>query len=119
MGKNIGNIYGVKVGDLFFDSWGYEQTNVDFYQVVKLRGKTQVVLKAINSEYVSAGWNQGKEKPVKNSFKTGSYITRQQHDENGIIRKITKYGETICAGSGWDTLYLTDYETEHTSTSYY
>ena len=28
------NKYGVKVGDVFYDSWGYEQTNIDFYQVI-------------------------------------------------------------------------------------
>ncbi len=27
---------GVKVGDIFSSSWGWEQTNVDFYQVVGL-----------------------------------------------------------------------------------
>lgn len=34
----------VKVGDIFVDSWGYEQTNVDFYQVVaKPSAKTVIV----------------------------------------------------------------------------
>lgn len=27
---------GVKVGDFFYASWGYDQTNVDFYKVVAL-----------------------------------------------------------------------------------
>jgi len=26
--------HGVQVGDLFYDSWGYDQTQVDFYEVV-------------------------------------------------------------------------------------
>ena len=30
------NAEGVHVGDLFYASWGYEQTNIDFYQVVAL-----------------------------------------------------------------------------------
>lgn len=30
----------IKVGDLFVCSWGYDQTNVDFYQVVDVKGKT-------------------------------------------------------------------------------
>ena len=34
----------VKVGDIFVDSWGYDQTNVDFYQVVaKPSAKTVIV----------------------------------------------------------------------------
>lgn len=30
---------GIKVGDFFARSWGYDQTNVDFYKVVGLTGK--------------------------------------------------------------------------------
>lgn len=30
---------GVKVGDFFYSSWGYDQTNVDFYKVVGLTPK--------------------------------------------------------------------------------
>ena len=41
------NIYGIKVGDIFEMSWGYEQTNVDFFRVKELRGKTQVVLQEV------------------------------------------------------------------------
>jgi hypothetical protein len=28
-----------KIGDIFDTSWGYDQTNVDFYEVVDIRGK--------------------------------------------------------------------------------
>ena len=28
--------YGIKVGDVLCDSWGYEQTNVEFYKVTKI-----------------------------------------------------------------------------------
>lgn len=36
------NKYGVKVGDVFSMSWGYEQTNNNFFQVVALAGETSV-----------------------------------------------------------------------------
>ncbi len=29
----------VSLGDVFVSSWGYEQTNTCFYQVIALRGK--------------------------------------------------------------------------------
>ncbi|EHV76870.1 hypothetical protein ECDEC7A_3317 [Escherichia coli DEC7A] len=29
----------VSVGDVFVSSWGYEQTNVNFYQVISVHGK--------------------------------------------------------------------------------
>lgn len=34
------NIYGIKVGDIYYISWGYEQTNLDFFQVLKVTDKT-------------------------------------------------------------------------------
>ena len=41
------NKFGVKVGDLFSVSWGWEQTNVNFFQVVKLIGSTSVRVREV------------------------------------------------------------------------
>lgn len=41
------NKYGVKVGDIFEASWGYEQTNVNFFQVVSLVGETSVRVREV------------------------------------------------------------------------
>jgi len=30
----------LRVGDILYSSWGYEQTNIDFYQVVEKKGQT-------------------------------------------------------------------------------
>lgn len=40
--KNTNFKYNVKVGDIFYISWGYEQTNLDFFKVVKLCGTQSV-----------------------------------------------------------------------------
>jgi hypothetical protein len=32
--------HGLKVGDILYSSWGYDQTNIDFYQVVAVKDKT-------------------------------------------------------------------------------
>lgn len=51
--KNLVNPY--KVGDIFYDSWGYDQTNIDFYQVIGV-SKKSVKLMPIGQIYVeSAG----------------------------------------------------------------
>lgn len=47
------NRYGVKVGDLFRASWGYEQTNNDFFQVVELVGASSVRVREVYPEIVS------------------------------------------------------------------
>ena len=47
------NKYGVKVGDLFYSSWGYEQTNVDFFQVIALVGETSVRVRQVNPPMIN------------------------------------------------------------------
>ena len=41
----------IQVGDILYTSWGWEQTNIDFYQVTKLVGKA-------TAEYVKIGSKQ-------------------------------------------------------------
>lgn len=47
------NKFGVKVGDFFHMSWGYEQTNNDFFQVVELVGTTSVRIREVNPPIIS------------------------------------------------------------------
>lgn len=46
------NKYGVKVGDLFHSSWGYDQTNVEFYQVIALVGETSVRVREVHPKMI-------------------------------------------------------------------
>jgi hypothetical protein len=48
----------VKVGDIFVNSWGWEQTNIDFYQVVAKPSAKTVVVREIAFERV-----EGSEQP--------------------------------------------------------
>jgi hypothetical protein len=62
------NAHGIKVGDLFYESWGWEQTNINFYQVVALKGKTTAIIREIARDYIGGyGWS-GDVRPVRNSF---------------------------------------------------
>lgn len=64
-----------KVGDILHHSWGYEQTNCDFYQVVHV-GARSVALMKIDSATVP-GSNSGgmcdMRMPVKDSFIVTGY----------------------------------------------
>ena len=33
----------LKTGDILVDSWGYDQTNIDFYQILSVKGKIAIV----------------------------------------------------------------------------
>lgn len=41
------NEFGVEVGDIFSASWGYDQTNVNFFQVIALAGKSSVRVREV------------------------------------------------------------------------
>lgn len=42
------NKFGVKVGDIFSATWGYEQTQTDFFQVVELVGSSSVRVREVH-----------------------------------------------------------------------
>lgn len=53
MKKEIKNRFGVKVGDIFSSSWGYDETHNSFFQVVKVIGETSVRVREINPVVIS------------------------------------------------------------------
>lgn len=82
----------VSVGDVFVNSWGYDQTNVDYYQVVEVKGKT-ATLRPIASSMVegSEGFMCCDVVPVRNKFVGESFKKRIQ-GYNGIPSFSFSYG---------------------------
>lgn len=58
-----------KEGMIIYNSWGYDQTNIDFYQVVESKEKS-IKLRKICKSYVedSEGFMSANVKPVENAF---------------------------------------------------
>lgn len=77
----------IEVGDIFYDSWGYEQTNVTFMQVVAVRGKA-VDLREIHSAQVEGTtYSHGMACMVvasPDSFKDDKIVTK--------IARVSEYG---------------------------
>ncbi|MEE9158930.1 MAG: hypothetical protein V3U60_11150 [Gammaproteobacteria bacterium] len=44
--------HGLTIDSVLYTSWGYDQTNVDFYKVVETKGKTMVKIVPIGSKQV-------------------------------------------------------------------
>lgn len=65
--NTVKNIHNVKVGDIFYTSWGYDMTLVYFYQVIRVTPKMASV-KEIRSKIVEGDGFIGKCIPVKDSF---------------------------------------------------
>jgi len=76
------------VGHILVSSWGYEQTNVDFYQITALRGARTVELRKIGSVSHEDLSMQGTCTPRADSF-TGEAFTRRVDEDNAV--KLTSY----------------------------
>jgi hypothetical protein len=71
----------LNIGDIYYTSWGYEQTNIDFYQVVEIKGTATVVLKQIAQEIVKDSYySHGMAcnvAPEKDNFLNDKEITKR------------------------------------------
>jgi len=63
--QNFVNPY--KVGDFLYSSWGYDQTNREFYQVLAVR-KTSIKVREVAQNRTRNGWDSGECSPVRDSF---------------------------------------------------
>lgn len=80
-----------QIGDFLCLSWGYEQTNINFYQIVGVTAKS-VKIKPVKSEIVEFGDMTGEVIPVKDGFTTDIFI------KDGKTARVGRYGIRIESG---------------------
>ena len=84
----------IKEGDIFYSSWGYEQTNIDFYKVVKKVGKASVMLCALENKIVQEESNQYQDAVVPYLVNSGrqwkSRVKYYKNDDHPMLT-ITSY----------------------------
>ena len=73
----------LKAGDILYASWGYEQTNIDFYEVTKVIGKRTVEIREIACEVIDPEFDRGHKIPVP-----GKFIGKPE-------KKVVRNGDTI------------------------
>jgi len=72
-----------KVGDILVSSWGYDQTNIDWYEVVEIIGKNTVVIREIAATSQETGWCRGNCSPVKGQYTGEAKKVRVNKGANG------------------------------------
>lgn len=60
-------VHDFKVGDILHTSWGWEQTNVNYYEVVEVSGK-MLTVRETGASSVDTGYMQGRSRPVAGRF---------------------------------------------------
>lgn len=84
----IGPKHSLKVGDILVSSWGYDQTNIDYYLVTKLLGSAMVEIREIGKKYVDSETTQDKVMPDVGHI-TGAPM-RKKVGPQGAVR-LTSY----------------------------
>ena len=83
-----------KVGDIYYASWGYNQTNIDFYQILEKKGKMSFMLQKIGS--IIAHAERGSDYVMPNPKHTKG---------DPMLKRINAYGFTLnsfATASPWD-----------------
>ena len=80
------------VGDILYASWGYDQTNIDFYQVVEVVGKKSVKIRGIYGSSIRQSTGADYVVASKDSFKDRDVFL---NDQNTATLKRVKKGNII------------------------
>lgn len=78
----------LQIGHILVCSWGWEQTNIDYYQVTALKGARSVELRKIGKVSDEDAWCQGTCTPRADNF-TGEAFTKRVDEHNGV--KLNSY----------------------------
>lgn len=90
------------IGDIVVNSWGYEQTNVEFCQVVEVKGKT-IVVREISQKEVpgSGGFMSCDVTAVKDDFITDKTISLQVKAGSGSFDHFLSGSKSYYHFSKW------------------
>lgn len=85
--KEQRNYLDVKIGDIFCYSWGYEQSNINYFEVVSLKGTKQVIIREIAYKITeTTGYESYKVRPIKSSFLKNSQFIKD--NSIGAVKQV-------------------------------
>ena len=85
-GKRKGFQHSLEVGSILYSSWGYDQTNIDFYEVVEVVGKKSVKIRAIASEIDHAEQGADYVVAIPGAFLEKAKVMLKRVGEGNVIR---------------------------------
>lgn len=78
--------HGLQVGDILSASWGYNQTNVNFYEVTRVVGKATVEVREVQSKVVRESGHAIYVVPAKGKWKRGSTTMKKRVSTSGSVK---------------------------------
>lgn len=109
------NKFGVKVGDLFSASWGYDQTNNDFFQVIALVGESSVRVREVNPPMIESraiSWASEDRvfKNTKELLPAAPFSVFIKDQEKGDLKRLKSYAAD---GKSNPQFYLSSFADAH------
>lgn len=96
----------IKAGDILYTSWGYEQTNREFFKVIKILGKRYFLIQEIGQKEVEE--SQG--------FMCANVVPTDKRISEPIKAYCDKYGYMQVSEKGYKrSLYLWDGKAKYKS----
>ena len=91
--------HNIQVGDIFVYSWGYEQTNVDYFEVVATTPKTVKVREIAKEITETTGWMCGTCQPRPGAFLDDApVLVKHPREYDGAFYLTFEFG----TGSPWN-----------------
>lgn len=111
------NKFGVKVGDFFSASWGYDQTNNDFFQVIELVGESSVRVREVDPPIIEReATGPMAEDRVFCTKNTGELLPPSRYScfikdqEKGDLKRLKSYAAD---GKSYPQFYLASFTDAH------
>lgn len=92
------NKHGAKVGDFFVCSWGYDQTNLNYYQITELVGSEYVIIKPVKPIVVTEEYYTSMSKDITIKDPKGKLLEVAPRDvfiddpDKGLKKKVLNCG---------------------------
>ena len=80
----------LQAGDVLRCSWGYDQTNIDYYEVTRLIGRRMVEIRKIGAESIESGSMTGECVPRPGHY-VGEPMRKTVSDYDGQSVRIASY----------------------------
>lgn len=88
----------LKLGDVVYSSWGYDQTNIDFYQVVRVVSAKTVEIRHLKQHTTETGFMSGHTTALKDQFAEGAPALVRR----AAGTRVLNVGSSRGSASKWD-----------------
>lgn len=100
-----------RIGDILVSSWGYDQTNIDYYQVIAVT-KASVRIREIRTVRIASEGTSDVVAPARGAFVSTPFDTgksAQVRSDKGVTKRVRPIAATVRMSCGGDGVIAASY----------